>query len=189
MAFGSSDYLYCSHSACRRRFYSERALATHNGSFHGRPTCETCGKKLKKSGQVSIPIPLTSPSSSNPTDLSTDSIRARCWIQVLPSRTTPHSTLFPTPTTWTMAMIPRMLRCVSSSPLRLHERHAHQADSMLISSPHPHSLPRSSRGLALILLPTTLMVSIGLNSVLPHWGPSTMTTTTRAAALRRSRMT
>jgi len=61
MAFGSGDYLYCSHSACRRRFYSERALVKHYGSFHGRPTCETCGKKLKKSGQVSNPIPLSSP--------------------------------------------------------------------------------------------------------------------------------
>jgi hypothetical protein len=51
MAFGSGDYLYCSHSACHRRFHSERALANHYGSFHGRPTCDTCGKKLKKSGQ------------------------------------------------------------------------------------------------------------------------------------------
>jgi len=51
MAFGSGDYLYCSHSTCRRRFCSESALAKHYGSFHGRPTCETCGKKLKKSGK------------------------------------------------------------------------------------------------------------------------------------------
>jgi len=51
MAFGSGDYLYCSHSTCRRRFCSESALAKHYGSFHGRPTCDTCGKKLKKSGK------------------------------------------------------------------------------------------------------------------------------------------
>jgi len=51
MAFGSGDYLYCSHRTCRRRFCSESALFKHCGSFHGRPTCETCGKKLKKSGQ------------------------------------------------------------------------------------------------------------------------------------------
>jgi len=51
MAFGSGDYLYCSHSTCRRRFRSEDALVKHYGSFHGRPTCETCGKKLKKSGR------------------------------------------------------------------------------------------------------------------------------------------
>jgi hypothetical protein len=71
MAFGSGDYLYCSHSICRRRFCSESALVKHYGSFHGRPTCETCGKKLKKSGQVSLlslslparPTPLT-PSSA-----------------------------------------------------------------------------------------------------------------------------
>lgn len=54
MAFGSGDYLYCSHSTCRRRFCSEGALAKHYGSFHGRPTCQTCGKKLKKSGKVSF---------------------------------------------------------------------------------------------------------------------------------------
>ena len=40
------------------------------------------------------------------------SIRARCWIQVPSSNITPHSTLFPTPRTLTMAMIPRMLRYV-----------------------------------------------------------------------------
>jgi hypothetical protein len=51
MAFGSGDYLYCSHSTCHRRFCSESALAKHYGSFHGRPTCQTCGKKLKKSGK------------------------------------------------------------------------------------------------------------------------------------------
>jgi len=51
MAFGSGDYLYCSHTTCRRRFCSEGALAKHYGSFHGRPTCQTCGKKLKKSGK------------------------------------------------------------------------------------------------------------------------------------------
>jgi len=51
MAFGSGDYLYCSHRTCRRRFCSESSLANHYSSFHGRPTCETCGKKLKKSGQ------------------------------------------------------------------------------------------------------------------------------------------
>ncbi|KAF9644251.1 hypothetical protein BDM02DRAFT_1054912 [Thelephora ganbajun] len=51
MAFGSAEYLYCSHSTCRRRFCSEGALAKHYGSFHGRPTCETCGRRLKKSGQ------------------------------------------------------------------------------------------------------------------------------------------
>jgi len=51
MAFGSGDYLYCSHIACRRRFCSESALDKHYATFHGRPTCDTCGKKLKKSGQ------------------------------------------------------------------------------------------------------------------------------------------
>jgi len=51
MAFGSGDYSYCSHNPCRRRFCSESALAKHYGSFHGRPTCETCGKTLKKSGR------------------------------------------------------------------------------------------------------------------------------------------
>jgi len=51
MAVGSGHYLYCSHSTCRRRFCSEDALANHHGSFHGRPTCEMCGKKLKKSGK------------------------------------------------------------------------------------------------------------------------------------------
>jgi len=51
MAFGSGDYLYCSHRTCRRRFCSEGALDKHNSSFHGRPTCEMCGKKLKKSGK------------------------------------------------------------------------------------------------------------------------------------------
>lgn len=54
MAFGSGDYLYCSQSTCRRRFCSESALVKHYGSFHGRPTCETCGKKLKKSGRVCL---------------------------------------------------------------------------------------------------------------------------------------
>ena len=48
---------------------------------------------------------------SNPV-LRADSIRARCWIQVQPSRITPHSTLFPTPTILTTAVIPRMLRYV-----------------------------------------------------------------------------
>jgi len=67
MAFGSGDYLYCSHSTCRRRFCSESALAKHYGSFHGRPTCDTCGKKLKKSGKVSL-LSLSLPRPSSPTN-------------------------------------------------------------------------------------------------------------------------
>ena len=71
MVFGSGDYLYCSHSTCRRRFCSESALAKHYGSFHGRPTCDTCGKKLKKSGQVSLlslslSTPLVQPNQPHP---------------------------------------------------------------------------------------------------------------------------
>jgi hypothetical protein len=53
MAFGSGGYRYCNHSTYRRRFHSERALAEHIGLFHGRHTCEACGKRLKKPGPAS----------------------------------------------------------------------------------------------------------------------------------------
>ena len=118
MAFGSGDYLYCSHRTCRRRFCSEGALDKHYGSFHGRPTCETCGKKLKKSGKVCLPFispTFRQPQPTNPI-LRVDSIRARCWIQVPSSKITPRSTLFPTPTTLTTTTIPRMLRYVQLAP-------------------------------------------------------------------------
>ena len=111
MAFGSGDYLYCSHTTCRRRFCSESALDKHYGSFHGRPTCETCGRKLKKSGQVSVFLTSRSSNQTNSV-LRADSIHARCWIQVPSLKITPHSTLFPPPTTLTLPMTPRTLRCV-----------------------------------------------------------------------------
>ena len=186
MAVGSGDYLYCSHRTCRRRFCSEGALDKHYGSFHGRPTCETCGKKLKKSGKVRLPpsLPLFARLTQQ------TSILARCWIQVHSSRITPHSTLFPTPTTLATTTIPRMLRCVQ--PARQTTRatnSSHQHGNSMLTSPRPRSLPRTSRGLALSPLPSTLMVSTAPNSSLPHRDPSTMTTTARAAAPRRSRMT
>ena len=107
MASGSGDYLYCNHSACRRRFCSESALAKHYGTFHGRPTCETCGKKLKKSGQVCL---ISLSLSHLPFERSTllHSTRALCWIQVPTSKTTPHWTLFLTFRTLnTTVMMPR----------------------------------------------------------------------------------
>lgn len=117
-----------------------------------------------------------------------DSIRARCWIQVHSSRITPHSTLFPTPTTLTMATIPRMLRYVSPSPLSdtRDVLITSMRDSMSTSPFHPRSLPRICGGLALFLPRSTLMVTTTLNPVLPRW---TMTMTTRAAVLHRSQMT
>ena len=187
MAFCSVDYLYCSHSTCRRRFYSEGALAKHYGSFHGRPTCEMCGKKLKKSGKVSSILFPSQPSQPLNPVLRAASIRARCWIQVPLSRIIPRSTLFPTPTTPTMAMIPRVLRSVTTLFVEPHTGSRQHVGSMLTSLPHQRSSP--SRGLALTPLPLTLMVSTGLNSVLPRWNPSTMTTTTQAAALPQSRKT
>ena len=193
MAFGSGDYLYCSHRTCRRRFCSEGALDKHYGSFHGRPTCETCGKKLKKSGKVRLPFISPTFRQPEPTNLvlRVDSIRARCWIQVRSSKITPRSTLFPTPTTLATITIPRMLRYVQLA--RRTTRAANlshlRRDSMLTFPSHPRSLPRISRGSALFLLPSTLMVSIAPNSLIPHWDLSAMTTTARAAAHRRSRMT
>ena len=187
MAFGSGDYLYCSHSACRRRFHSERALANHYGSFHGRPTCDTCGKKLKKSGQVSIP------SLSQLSLVQPDQLRRQHTCTLLDTSASledyPALDFVSHCGDLDYGYDTENAEVCISDPLRRCVQHTHHVDSMLTSSPHPHSLPRSSRGLALILLPTTLMVSTGLNSVLPHWDPSTMTTTTRAAALRRSRRT
>lgn len=52
--FDSQDYLYCNHASCGRRFCSESALDKHCLLFHGRPTCDLCGGKLKKSSKVGL---------------------------------------------------------------------------------------------------------------------------------------
>jgi len=49
--FDSKDYLYCNHVSCGRRFCSESSFEKHCLVFHGRPTCDMCGLKLKKSSK------------------------------------------------------------------------------------------------------------------------------------------
>lgn len=65
--FGARDYLYCDHVSCGRKFCSERSFEKHCLGFHGRPTCDLCGLKLKKSSKVNDPLPMTRV--SNPTDV------------------------------------------------------------------------------------------------------------------------